>query len=232
VLIRYLRALFGTALGRALFIAGFISTAMTYVSVYVPQYHLPRWILIAIAVAAFLFAPVRLYIEQEKRIAELDARVAQPRRAQLILKAEGVGFYLRIVEAHTRTKPIALYLEPRISIENKGTRNSAIESFDLRFPDLPELQAQSNVRPQRFRESDFVPAMIANHSLGGGDDYVRGYFDVPAERLVGPLRIPFVIEGALPSQLYESGRNLNCELTVRDTEGNTATTLVPLHQRG
>jgi hypothetical protein len=75
-----------SAWGITFLIAGFISTAMTFVAIYVPEYHLPRWILIAIAVAAFLSAPMRLYIEQERRIVELGARIEPPRRAQLVLK--------------------------------------------------------------------------------------------------------------------------------------------------
>ena len=80
--VRYLRALFGTAWGTALLIAGFISTAMTFVAVYVPEFHLPRWILIAIALAAFLFAPSRLYAQQAQQIAQLELERREFERAR------------------------------------------------------------------------------------------------------------------------------------------------------
>ncbi len=230
---RYLRDLFGNAWGVALLLAGFISTAMTFVALYYPAFHLPRWILTAVAVVAFLLAPFRLYAIQEKRIAALRSHVQLTRKANLLLKPEGVGFYLRVVDDVTnRRKVVALYLEPRISIENKGSRNAVIEAYDLKFPDLQEIREQINVKPHPFRESDFVPALNANHGFPGGNDYVRGYVDVPAERLVGPLRIPFLIEGSIPAQLYEKDKNLQCVLTVRDTEGNTASASVALYQRG
>lgn len=228
---RYLRDLFGNAWGVALLLAGFISTGMTFVAIYVPQFHLPRWILIAVAVAAFLLAPFRLYALQQKRIAGLEASAKPARKADLVLKSEGVGFYLRVVDDHTSRKVIALYLEPRVIIENKGIRNAVIESYDVRFPGLQEIPAQNNLKPYPV-EHTLLPALNANHGLGGGADYVRGYVDVPAEKLVGPLRIPFWIPGSIPAQLHEKDRNLECLLTVRDTEGNTASASVLLNQRG
>ncbi len=78
---RYLSALFGTARGTALLIAGFISTAMTFLAIYVPAFHLPRWILIAIAFAAFLLAPSRLYSQQAQRIAQLELELGEIQRA-------------------------------------------------------------------------------------------------------------------------------------------------------
>ena len=100
------------------------------------------------------------------------------------------------------------------------------EAYDLKFPDLQEIQEQSNVRPHPFRESDFVPALNANHGFPGGNDDVRGYVDVPVERLVGPLRIPFLFDGSIPTQLYEKDKNWQCVLTVRDNLGNTASASV------
>jgi hypothetical protein len=228
---RYLRALFGSAWGTAFLIAGFISTIMTFVAIYVPEFHLPRWIPIGIAVAAFLFAPLRLYVQMEKRLAALQSSIQPPRKAELVLKPDGTGLYLRVVDDHTNRKVIALYLEPRVTVENKGIRNAVIESYDVSFPDLPEIPLQTNIKPHPL-ENTFVPALNANHGLGGGNDYVRSYVDVPAEKLVGPLRIPFLIHGSIPPPLYEKDRNLQCSLTVRDTEGNTASALVNLYQKG
>jgi hypothetical protein len=77
-----------------------------------------------------------------------------------------------------------------------------------------------------------LSALNANHGLGGGSDYIRSYIDIPAEKLVGPLRLPFVVLGSLPAPLYEKDINLQCLLTVRDTEGNTASASMLLSQRG
>ena len=229
--VRYLRGLFGNAWGLAFLLAGFISTAMTFVALYYPAFHLPHWILTAIAIVAFLLAPFRLYALQQKKMAALESSVQPPRKAVLVLKPEGVGFYLRVIDDHTSRKVVGLYVEPRVTIENKGIRNAVIESYDLSFPELQEIEAQSNVKPQP-KEGVLLPALIANHGLGGGSDYVRSYVDVPAEKLVGPLRIPLWVPGSIPKQLHETGRNLQCELTVRDTEGNTASASMALSQRG
>jgi hypothetical protein len=228
---RYLRSLVGNAWGLVLLLAGFVSTAMTFVPLYMPQFHLPRWIPIFIAIAAFLLAPFRLYRLQEKKIAELVSNRQPSRRAALVLKAEGAAFYIRMIDNHTNRNVTGLYVEPRVTLENKGTRNAVIESYDLHFPEIPEIQAQSKVKPHPL-DNGFIPALNANHGVGGGSDYIRSYIDVPAEKLIGPIRIPFVVLGPLPAPLYEKDINLQCLLTVRDTEGNTASASMLLSQRG
>jgi hypothetical protein len=228
---RYLRSLVGNAWGLVLLLAGFTSTAMTFVALYEPEFHLPRWIPIFIAITAFLLAPFRLYRLQEKKIAELVSNRQPSRRAALRVKAEGSGFYLRMIDNHTNRNVTGIYVEPRVTIENKGTRNAVIESYDLHFPEIPEIQPQIGVKPHPL-DNGFIPALNANHGLGGGSEYIRSYIDVPAERLVGPLRIPFVVSGSLPTPLYGKDINLQCRLTVRDTEGNTASALMFLSQRG
>jgi hypothetical protein len=195
---RYLRSLVGNAWGLVLLLAGFTSTAMTFVALYEPEFHLPRWIPIFIAITAFLLAPFRLYRLQEKKIAELVSNRQPSRRAALIVKAEGSGFYLRMIDNHTNRNVTGIYVEPRVTIENKGTRNAVIESYDLQFPEMPEIQTQISVRPHPL-ENSLIPALNANHGLGGGSEYIRGYIGLPAEKLIGPIRIPFVVLGSLPA---------------------------------
>jgi hypothetical protein len=72
-IIRYIQALSGSAWGVAFLISGFISTGMTFVSVYAPEFHLHRWILVGIALVAFFLAPARLYFQQAQRIARLES---------------------------------------------------------------------------------------------------------------------------------------------------------------
>jgi len=222
--IRYLRALFGSAWGTAFLIAGSISTAMTFVAIYMPEYHLPRWIPIGIAVAAFLFAPLRLYMQQEQRIEQLQSRIEQPRRARLVLKEEEGSSFIRMCD-RPQGAEVGLYVEPHVTIENKGPRTATIESYDIRFPEVPQIQTLKKVQPRPF---SMVPGTMANHSVGNGNNYVRGYVEVGGERLIGPLQIPFAVYSALPEKLHP----LKCELTVRDTEGNTASATLNLHQRG
>jgi hypothetical protein len=223
--IRYFRALFGSAWGIALLVAGFISTAMTFVPLYAPGFHLPRWILVAVAVAAFLFAPLRLYVQQAQQIAQFEASKEKPRRAQLVVKEEEGGSFIRMYDRTQGGVEVGLYVEPHVTIENKGPRTATIESYDIRFPEVPQIQAQEKLRPTPMT---MVPGAVANHSVGNGNNYVRGYVEVGGERLIGPLQIPFVVYSALPEKLHP----LKCELTVRDTEGNTASAVLDIHQRG
>jgi hypothetical protein len=208
--------------------AGFVSTVMTYVSLYLPQYHLPRWILIAIAIAAFLFAPVRLYIEQEKRIAELGTRIEQPRRAQLILRAEG-GLFIIIANqySHSERRAAGLYVELRFAVENKGQRTSTIESYDIRFPVTLEIRSSEHIKPNPVTQ---VSGLNATHMVGAIDDFVGGYIEVLPERVAGPVRVPFMIYSELPDLTKLMG--LKCEVTVHDTEGNSASALFLLNHRG
>ena len=223
-----MRALFGSAWGTVLLIAAFISTAMTFVAIYLPEYHLPRWILIAIAVAAFLFAPLRLYVQQEQRIAQLESCVESPRRARLVLKSEG-GFFIIMVDQYSQSerRVAGLYVELRMTVENKGQRTSTIESYDIRFPATPEIRASEHVMPSPVTQ---VLGLNAKHMVGTGDDYVGGYIEVLPERLIGPVRVPFTISSKLPD--LKALTALKCELTVHDTEGNSASTLFFLNRRG
>lgn len=222
--VRYLRDLFGNTWGLVLLLAGFISTAATFVSLYYPAFHLPRWILIAVAVVAFLLAPFRLYVSQQKRIATLEASVQPPRKANLVLKPEPGGFYIRMVDNRTHRQVTGLYVEPHVTIENKGPRPATIEFYDLDFPEVPEFQILEKVRPNPVNE---IQGLEATHMVGTGTEFVRGYVEVGAERLVGPLRIQFIVPG-----LLISSHPLKCNLTIRDTENNKASIALVLHQHG
>ena len=197
---------------------------MTFVAIYAPWFHLPRWIPFAIALATFLFAPLRLYLQQEQRIEQLQSRIEQPRRARLMLKEEDGGFFIRMCDRPQGVE-VGLYVEPHMTIENKGPRTATIESYDIRFPEVAQIQALEKIQPSPF---SMVPGAMANHSVGNSNYYVRGYVEVGGERLIGPLQIPFAVYSALPEKLHP----LKCEFTVRDTEGNTASATLNLHQRG
>jgi hypothetical protein len=149
---RYFRALFGTALGRALFIAGFISTAMTYVSVYFPQIHLPRWILIAIAFLALLFAPSRLYFRMEERIEQLE------RERVAFFEEPQISFSVRWSEEGPATGRMQLV------VTNEG--KSPLRSFQLHTLLLGPFQVNferiANLEPNREREIEYTNSGASN----------------------------------------------------------------------
>jgi hypothetical protein len=50
---------------------------------------------------------------------------------------------------HDRTqdgREVGLYVEPHVTIENKGPRTATIESYDIRFHDVAQIKPQQKVR--------------------------------------------------------------------------------------
>ncbi|MGB8129397.1 MAG: hypothetical protein WCG81_06360 [Candidatus Angelobacter sp.] len=114
---------------------------------------------------------------------------------------------------------VGLYVEPHVTIENKGPRTATIESNDILSPEMPQIQTLKKVQPSPF---SMVPGTMANHSVGNGNDYVRGYVEVGGQRLIARFNSVCDLLSVAGKILHP----LKCKLTVRNTEGNTAASMV------
>ena len=220
---RYLRQVLGTGWGILFVVAGAISTCVTFVLIYKPKFALPYWIPGAISIAAWLIAPYRLYRQKQTQIEILTANQHRPRRAKITAFEERDSFYIRRSEPQgvTPKREAGIYLELSASIENKGERPATITSYGLRIDGVGEFP---DVRPS---PQSWVWGLKAQHALNN-TSVVNSYIEVPAERLASHLKIPFMLDSIAPSEAHQ----LRCELTVRDTEGNTASAWLTAIERG
>ena len=219
---RYLREVFNTGWGTVFFIAGIISTSVTFILVYRPTFVLPYWVPGVISIAAWLIAPYRLYEKQIAQIGCLEEHQQQRRRAKLVLIGESGGFYIRCFTPPgiTPKRETGIYLELIVSVENKGERPATITRYDLNIEGIGTF-ADQHPSPQNY-----VLGQNTQHALNVSGK-VKNYIEVPAERLAVHQRIPFMLNFAPPPDV----RKLHCELTVSDTEGNSAlASLEPLEQ--
>jgi len=220
---RYLWTLITTWWGAAFLLAGAVSTSVTFIPLYKLRFSLPRWIPGAISIAAWLVAPYRLYQRQQAQIEVVTANQQQPRRASLKIIEEQDSYFIRrsTPESQMPKREAGMYLELSVSIENKGDRAATITAYGLQiecvggFPD---------VRPS---PQTWVWGLRSQHSIGNSSA-VRSYIEVPAERLASNVKIPFMLDSLAP----EEAGQIRCELTVRDTEGNSASAWITAVERG
>jgi len=215
MLIKYIKALFGSWLTSALVVAGLISTAMTFVPIYIRNFSLTKQALIGIAIAAWVVASYRVFALQQRVIESLEQN---RRRALLKLKEESGSFYLRSCDLSGQ---VGAVVELHLSIENKGDRPSTIESYDVEVQPFETIQ---DVKP--FTDNR-VSMPNGTYMLNQDSNLIRNYVEVPSERLAGPLFLRFY----LPHVISPEARSLECGLIVRDTENNQATIRIQACQR-
>lgn len=220
---RYLWQIFSTGWGILFLIAGTVSTCVTFVLIYKPGFALPYWIPGALSIAAWLIAPYRLYRQQQTQIEALTANQQRPRRAKLKVIEEQGSYYLRrsTPQGTTPKHEEGMYLELSVSIENKGERPATITNYSLRIEGVGEFP---DIRPS---PQSWVWGLKAQHSLNN-TSVVKSHIEVPAERLASHQKIPFMLSAISPSD----ARQIRCELTVRDTEGNSASVWLNAIERG
>ena len=219
--LRYLGQLVSTAWGALFLIAGAISTAVTFVVIYRPRFALPYWVPGLISIVAWLVAPYRLHQQQQKTIEVLTATQQRPPRAQLKIFEERDSYFIRRSTSQSPKREVGFYLELSASIENKGNRTATITKYDLQIESVGEFP---DVLPS---PQTWIVGLRAQHSLGNSS-VVRSYIEVPAERLAANLRIPFMLDSVVP----EGVKQIRCELTARDTEGNRASAWITALERG
>lgn len=211
---RYLREVLRTGWGIFFFIAGAISTSVTFVLVYRPSFSLPYWIPGALSIAAWLIAPYKLYRKQEDHVETLKAQQQQRRRATLVLLEESGSFYIRrfTPAGITPQSETGIYLELWISVENKGDRPATICRYDLRIDGIGDFPSLRPVTPS------YVLGRNMQHALNASEK-VKNYIEVLAERLKPHQYVAFMLN-ATP---VPDARQIHCEFTVTDTEQNSAT---------
>lgn len=220
---RYLWQIFNTGWGILFLIAGAISTSVTFVLIYKPGFSLPYWVPGALSIAAWLIAPYRLYRHQQVQIETLTASQLRQRRAKLSVIEERESYYIRLAtpQGTAPRHETGMYLELSVSIENKGERPATITSYSLRIEGVGEFP---DIRPS---PQSWVWGVGAQHALNI-TSVVDSYIEVPAERLASHQNIPFMLNTISPPD----ARQIRCELTVRDTEGNSASVWLNAIQRG
>jgi hypothetical protein len=221
--LRYLCEVLNTGWGILFLIAGGVSTCVTFVLIYNPQFALPYWIPGAISIGAWLFAQYRLYDKQQQQIGVLTASQQQPRRAKLIVLEEQGSYFIRrsAPQNSTPRAEVGIYLELLVSIENKGERSAIITSYSLHIEEMGDF---ANLRPS---PQSWVLGMRAQHAIDP-KDAVKAYVEVPPEGLAAHQRIPFVLDALAPGSVTQ----IRCELTLKDTEGNSASTWLTAINRG
>ncbi len=219
---RYLKEVLSTGWGILFFVAGVVSTLVTFVLIYRPAFVLPYWVPGALSIVAWLIAPYRLYEKQHLCIEALELQI-QHRRAKLVLIEEPGSFYIRCFTPAgiTPKRETGIYLELWVSIENKGDRPSTIIRYDLRIDGIGE-PASLRPAPQQY-----VLGRKSQHSLNVSE-LVKNYIEVPAERVAAHQHIPFMLS-ANPTP---DARRICCELKVTDTEGNSASVQLNAAERG
>ena len=220
---RYLWQIFSTGWGILFLIAGAVSTCVTFVLIYKPGFALPYWIPAALSIAAWLIAPYRLYRQQQVQIETLTANQQRPRRAKLTVIEEQGSYYIRRATPQSTTpkREEGMYLELSISIENKGERPATITNYSLSIEGLGEFP---DIHPS---PQSWVWGLKAQHDLGKRS-LVKSYIEVPAERLAPHQKIPFMLDAISPS----GSRQIRCELTISDTEGNSASVWLNAIEQG
>jgi hypothetical protein len=140
-----------------------------------------------------------------------------------VLIQESGSFYIHCFTPSgiTPKRETGMYLELWVSIENKGERPATISRYDLRIDGVGEFVG---LRPTPH---NYVQGRNAQHMLNMSE-VVKNYIEVPAERLAAHQHIPFALNAAPPPD----ARQIQCELTVTDTEGNSASAQLNAAERG
>ncbi len=219
---RYFVELLSSAWGVLFVLAGAISTGVTFALIYNPTFALPHWIPGAISISAWLLAPYRLYRKQRAEIQILKAAQPRPRRSELIIIPESGSYYIRRALDNSK-RDEAMYLELCVSIENKGERPATVTGYSLRIENVGEFV---NIRPE---PQMWIWGLRAQHALGNvGPDMVQSYIEVPGERVAARKKLPFMLNRPAPSEV----REVRCELTVKDTEGSSASAWITAPEIG
>jgi hypothetical protein len=118
---------------------------MTFIAVYVPEFHLPRWILIAIAVAAFLFAPARLYSRQAEQIARLELNLQEFRQARAraaLAEEPNVSLSVRWPDDNPANKPMQFIATNRgkLPLTSFQMQTLTLDFFHVSFSNIPSLE--------------------------------------------------------------------------------------------
>jgi len=121
----------------------------------------------------------------------------------------------------TPKREVGVFLELSVSIENKGERAATITGYSLHIDGVGDF---SDVRPS---PQNWVWGLKAQYQVNSSGA-VASYIEVPAERLASNQKIPFMLDSVVPSD----ARQIRCELTVRDTEGNSASVWLTAVERG
>jgi hypothetical protein len=172
-----------------------------------------RSISIACLVAGFVWANMRVYAKQQKRIADFSVSALAPaHRAKLVIHEAERSKYIALRKADHSTEAVGVYIEFHMAVENKGQRHSSINRYDV---SIREMGSFENLRPES-NPNAMIPGIHANYTASQPYLMTDAYIRVEAEKMSQTGYLPFRIASPPPI----SGP-LHCTLILTDTEGES-----------
>lgn len=211
-LLTYLRAFFSDWLTR---MSGPLSVPFAAAAVFSPN-RLQKVIWASLAVVAAIYGSYRVWRKERLTAYEEIGRLRQlsesREKADLVIHAEdGSRFYVHAPGA--KAAPLGLYLPLRLSVENKGRRNSIIRRFDVTVEETSLTYCDVQPSPRQS-----IPGRSALYA-GLPQDWIMGKAGIVIQaHSIASGILPFYVTEAPP----EGVRELHCKLTLTDTEGVTA----------
>lgn len=169
-------------------------------------------------IVALILASYDVWREQRALIKQAQG---EQRRAELsITMRDRTRFILRCTK---QRRPIGIYLEFDVLVENRGRRRSVINQFTVSVRELKEQPF--DLKPEHIA---LLQGRASKHALDSTSHLTRSdVLKVGPEDAVGPGILAFYIPWD-----SDPGECLHCELTLTDTEGSSATRAVEVRAVG
>lgn len=202
-------------------VAGAFSLASTVLT-FVPNLGLYRfrWVPLICLIGAFAWANFQAFEKQHAEIEQLQTRVAelQVRRAQLIIDQRGRSTFIVARERAESTVFDRIYVLLDLVIENRGSRTSNVNSFELSILG----QSFSGLQPSYPRTVFGRRSTYAFSGTGPGAD---GHITIEAERMSDRIKLGFFVLPCVPT-----ASQIDCTLTITDSEGSAASSVFHLSE--
>ncbi len=199
---QYIKLLLASWFSKVLFLLGIVSAIGTYV----PRITLPAWVSPVILVAAVFFASYDVYRKQIRENEALKAKNTEKRSQLVIYPHDGSKYFVLGSEG--------TYVMLKMAIENKGNRNSTVNRYGISVRETSADHKDINPNPMTTFLGRDTTYSIGNQPWLMSDSLVR----VAAEGVASPGFLPFRLPDTIPGDCHQ----IQCELTIQDTEGNIA----------
>jgi hypothetical protein len=135
---KFLQELFSSLWGIVWVTLSVISTISTYALALSNRLLVYRWIPRVVSLVAWFLAPFDLYRRKRHEISRLRAEVEKlgKRQPEPVIHPEPNSRYYIQVEGSNGNKVRGVYVELRLTVENKGEVNSVVREFDLSIHEM------------------------------------------------------------------------------------------------
>lgn len=178
----------------------------------------PLWVKVTIGFCVLIVAQYLAYREEAAERSRLSGAIEEAERkasAQgplLVIHPEArCTFYVHI---NDQRRTLGVYLEFRLTVENRGERNSIIRRFDLALTETNQTLQNVGPSPRGFVLTQGAQMMLAQNWIMQANNTIL----VQAHNFATGI-LPFYTDTVIPDGVNQ----LHCRLTIQDTEGNTAT---------